>query len=103
MKKIFKNLDESFLSYKEIAKIISKNQIKKRNKNLIIFYFKLLKYKIHQVKNFFLEARTNLYVNHKIQSITEKEINEVINFFQEYKNNFKVKKISKNFFKIKRI
>ena len=103
IKKYLKNLDVNLLSYKEIAKILAKNQFKKQKNNLIFFYLKLLKNKIYNIKNFFFEKQTNLYVNHKIQNITEHEIYEIINYFQEYKNIFKVKKISKNFFKIKRI
>ena len=71
IKEYLKNLDVSSLSYKEIAKILAKKHIKKKNKNLISFYLRLLKNKISTVKNFFLENQTNLYVNHKIQSITE--------------------------------
>lgn len=105
--KILKYYSENFntkdYSYKKIVKKMGKIVIKQTpriiSKNFIM-KFKFLKFK-ENIKNLIL-FRRNKYLDNKMQNIKTQEILSFISFFPKYKNKFKIKKLNKNFYLIKK-
>ena len=98
------NFNKKKYSYLKIVNEIGKINLKQIShtapKNFII-KFKFLKI-IENLKNLVL-FRKNKYLDNKMQNITKEEILLFINFFPKYRNQFKIEKINKNFFLIKKI
>ena len=95
------NLKENYLSHKFIAAELGKLQLKNlkyQKKSFFITRYKLLKI-LHFFKDLIL-MRKNEYIDHKIKNIKKNEIEEFINQNPDFKNNIKVDKICKNFFRL---
>ena len=95
------NLKKNYLSHKSIAAELGKLQLKNlkyQKKSFFITRYKLLKI-LHFFKDLIL-MRKNEYVDHKIKNIKKNEIEEFINQNPDFKNNIKVDKICKNFFRL---
>ena len=92
------NFKNKKYAFKQILKSIKLIDWEKSQKNSEFFIFKYkIKNYLNILKNIIL-FRTNHYINHKIQNISNHEINHFVNLFPEYKNQISIRKLSKNFF-----
>ena len=97
------NFNKKKYSYKKIVNEIGKINLKQTShfvpKNFIA-KFKFLKIR-ENLKNLVL-FRKSKYLDNKMQNITKEEILLFIDFFPNYSNLFKIEKINKNCFSIKK-